>query len=95
MNRSSPSELVGVVDQLGAFVVDDGFRLLEVHAVLLEIGGGLAFVPLEVQCVSVRLNRSVAGVQSGDTQLYRTHAHGESGKGVLLQLQRCGYAPSG
>lgn len=46
--------MVGIVDQPGKVVMKHGLCFLKTHAVFLEIGSGLAFIPFELQCADMR-----------------------------------------
>ncbi len=39
--------MIGVVDQLGALINEDGLGLLEAHLVLPQIRGGFSIIPFE------------------------------------------------
>jgi hypothetical protein len=42
--------VIGIVDQLGALIDEDGLGFVEAHAVLLGVRSGFAFVPLKAKC---------------------------------------------
>lgn len=46
--------MIGIVDQFGALIDEDGLGLIEAHAVFLGVRGSLPIIPLEVKCAHVR-----------------------------------------
>jgi hypothetical protein len=45
--------MIGIVDQLGAFIDEDGLGLIEAHAMLLGVRGSFPIIPLEAKCAHV------------------------------------------